>query len=331
MSGVLRAATGQYEHPSASKGTMYPQSARTDDSPHIQGSNIADESNTEPARPKPLPDLPASATGSTHRCYRKPRLYTWMTTIVDLDTGQVLGVVDGRDHAGVGAWLIQRPLEWRLGVHVVAIDPSAAFRKALRMWLPRTAVSVDHFHLVSLANQAVTEVRQPVWGPAGKRLRRRPRLRAANADGSCRWAVPADRHRPESNRTYRRPMLVSTRGDTGPRGQYQWPPAAIIGGPQTVEYSTRFHHEPPRAATDDLERLGKESNQPETTWLWRPICRWWKEIGVLILTGATTGKVETNNTSIKHIKRTGRGFVNSSNYATRIMLRRTARTAVNHP
>ncbi|WP_425863800.1 transposase [Arthrobacter sp. TWP1-1] len=83
-----------------------------------------------------------------------------MTTIVDLDCGQVLGVVGGRDHTGVGAWLIQRPLDWRLGVHVMAIDPSAAFRIALRMWLPRTAVAVDHFHLVSLANQAETEVRQ---------------------------------------------------------------------------------------------------------------------------------------------------------------------------
>ncbi len=43
------------------------------------------------------------------------RIEPWMTTIVDLDTGQILGVVDGRDHAGVGAWLIKRPLEWRLG------------------------------------------------------------------------------------------------------------------------------------------------------------------------------------------------------------------------
>ena len=50
----------------------------------------------------------------------------WMTTIVDQDTGQVLGIVDGRDHKGVGDWLFARPLEWRLGVQVVAIDPSAA-------------------------------------------------------------------------------------------------------------------------------------------------------------------------------------------------------------
>lgn len=55
-----------------------------------------------------------------------------MTTIVDLDTGRVLGVVDGRDQKGVGEWLFARSLEWRSGVQVVAIDPSAAFRKALR-------------------------------------------------------------------------------------------------------------------------------------------------------------------------------------------------------
>ena len=84
-------------------------------------------------------------------------------------------------------------------------------------------------------------------------------------------------------------------------------------------------------AKEELERLVKESNQPETTRLWRTICRWWKEIEVLIVTGATTGKVEANNTSIKHIKRTGRGFVNSTNHTTRIMLRSAARTAVNHP
>lgn len=45
-------------------------------------------------------------------------------------------------------------------MQVVAIDPSAAFRKALRMWLPRTAVSVDAFHLVKLGNDMLTEVRQ---------------------------------------------------------------------------------------------------------------------------------------------------------------------------
>ncbi|WP_306635293.1 transposase [Pseudarthrobacter siccitolerans] len=45
-------------------------------------------------------------------------------------------------------------------VQVVAIDPSAAFRKALRTWLPRTAVSVDLFHMTMLASDMLTTVRQ---------------------------------------------------------------------------------------------------------------------------------------------------------------------------
>lgn len=68
-----------------------------------------------------------------------------MTTIVDLDTGQVLGIVDGWDHNGVGDWRFARPFKWPLGVQVVVFAPSPAFRKALRMWLQHAAVSVDLF------------------------------------------------------------------------------------------------------------------------------------------------------------------------------------------
>lgn len=248
------------------------------------------------------------------------RIEPWMTTIVDLDTGQILGVVDGRDHTGVGAWLIKRPLEWRLGVQVVAIDPSAAFRKALRMWLPRTAVSVDHFHLIQLANQALTEVRQ--------QLSHQVRGRRGRA------VDPAWAHR----------MLLLRAGDSlseQAKARLETvfatdDPTRKLKAAWDVKEQVRTllrtgSLEDAELAKEELEGLVKESNQPETTRLWRTICRWWKEIEVLIVTGATTGKVEANNTSIKHIKRTGRGFVNSTNYTTRIMLRSAARTAVNHP
>jgi hypothetical protein len=43
------------------------------------------------------------------------RYEPWMTTIVDLDTGQVLGIVDGRDSEGTGDWLFARPLQGSRG------------------------------------------------------------------------------------------------------------------------------------------------------------------------------------------------------------------------
>jgi transposase len=81
------------------------------------------------------------------------------------------------------------------------------------------------------------------------------------------------------------------------------------------------------AAKNELEELVKAAGRPETNRLYRTVCRWWKEIEVLIITGATTGKVEANNTSIKNIKRTARGYRNAANYKSVILLRSAVRTA----
>ena len=95
-----------------------------------------------------------------------------MTTFTNLATGQVIGVVDGRDSAAVKTWLKTRPRWWRHRVRVVAIDPSAAFRSAVRSWLPKARVSVDHFHLIQLANAMVTNVRRRVsWDRHDRRGR----------------------------------------------------------------------------------------------------------------------------------------------------------------
>ncbi len=244
------------------------------------------------------------------------RFEPWMTTIVDLDTGQVLGVVDGRDHKGVGDWLFARPLEWRLAVQVVAIDPSAAFRKALRMWLPRTAVAVDHFHLISLANQAMTETRQnlsqQVKGRRGRAIDKawahRMLLLRGGDTLSCRAA--------------RRLEDVFAVDD--PTGTLQ----AVWKVKEQLRALLRTGSlEDAAAAKKVLEELVKATARPETNMLYRTVCRWWKEIEVLIITGATTGKVEANNTAIKNIKRTARGYRNAANYKSVILLRSAVRTA----
>jgi transposase len=250
--------------------------------------------------------------GSTSWIRHEP----WMTTIVDLDTGQILGVVNGRDHKGVGDWLFARPLQWRLGVQVVAIDPSAAFRKALRMWLPRTAVAVDHFHLVSLANQAVTETRQNLSQQVKGR-------RGRGVDKA--WA-----HR----------MLLLRAGDTltetaahrlaevfaadDPTGKLQ----AVWKVKEQLRALLRANSLADAAsAKEELKALVEAAGRPETNKLYRTVSRWWKEIEVLIVTGATTGKVEANNTGIKHIKRTARGYRNAGNYKSIILMRSAVRTA----
>lgn len=215
--------------------------------------------------------------------------------------------MDGRDHKGVGDWLFARPLVWRLGVQVVAIDPSAAFRKALRMWLPRTAVAVDHFHLVSLANQAVTEARQNLSQQVKGR-------RGRGIDKA--WA-----HR----------MLLLRAGDTL-TGNAARRLAEVFAADDATGKLQAVWKEQVRAllhtsslqdaaAKEELKMLVDAAGRPETNKLYRTVCRWWNEIEVLIVTGATTGKVEANNTVFKHIKRTACGYRNPANYKSVILMR----------
>ena len=187
------------------------------------------------------------------------------------------------------------------------------------MWLPCTAVSVDHFHLIQLANQALTEVRQQlshqVRGRRGRAVdpawaHRMLLLRAADS-----LSEPA------------RARLEKVFATDDPTGKLR---AAWNVKEQVRALLRTGSLADASAAKDRLEYLVKESGQPETVRLWRTICRWWKEIEVLIVTGATTGKVEANNTSIKHIKRTARGYRNSDNYKSVIVMRSAVWTVAGH-
>jgi transposase len=74
----------------------------------------------------------------------------------------MLGARSCRTSTVVKDWMEQRDEDWRRGVRFVAIDMCAIFKSAIRDALPRARLVVDHFHLVQLANQALTEVRRRV-------------------------------------------------------------------------------------------------------------------------------------------------------------------------
>jgi transposase len=243
----------------------------------------------------------------------------WMTTIVDLDTGQVLGVIDGRDHKGVGDWLFARPLDWRPGVQVVAIDPSAAFRKALRLWLPRTAVAVDHFHLVPLGNQAMTETRQNLSQQVKDR-----RGRTVDKAWAHRMLLLRAGDTLKENAAHRLAEVFAADDATGKLAaawKVKEQLRALLRSGSLADAA---------AAKEELRILVEAAGRPETNQLHRTACRWWNEIAVLIVTGDTTGKVQANNTAIKHIKRTGRGYRTPGNYKSVILMRSAVPTVARH-
>ena len=111
-------------------------------------------------RPRWLPDGHHEAGGGRIRWTRTD---PWETGFVDITGEQgLLGQVDGRTSAAVQAWLAARTPAFRAGMEVVVIDPHAGYAAAVRTALPDAAIAVDHFHLIMLANKAVTAVRQRV-------------------------------------------------------------------------------------------------------------------------------------------------------------------------
>jgi len=106
----------------------------------------------------------------------------------------ILGLTPGRSSAAVSTWMGARDQSWRDGVEVVAIDPCAAYARAVRQSLPQATIVVDHFHLDRLGNQMLTTVRRGVtWDNRD----RRGRLVDPEWANRRRLLTAAERLRPE--------------------------------------------------------------------------------------------------------------------------------------
>lgn len=84
--------------------------------------------------------------------------HVYMTIVVDLETGRVVYVGDGKGKDALdGFW--KRLSRSRCRIEAVSTDLSGAFISAVREHLPDATLIFDHFHVVKLANDALDRVR----------------------------------------------------------------------------------------------------------------------------------------------------------------------------
>jgi transposase len=244
------------------------------------------------------------------------RVEPWMSTIVNADCGQVLGIVDGRDSASVGGWLAGRSQAWRDRIEVVAIDPSAPFRKAILEQLPHALVSVDGFHLVQLANLMLTRVRQRL-------IRDREHRRGRKIDPA--WAnrrLLLRGYDTLSERARARLQAVFDNDDPTEELSAAW------GVKEQLRRLLKVHTvEQARVEKMILGCYVLAAGMEETWRLWATVEAWWPAIEVLIEHRVSNARTEAANTGIKNIKRTGRGYRNPAHYQARILLTSAARRA----
>jgi transposase len=235
----------------------------------------------------------------------------WLTSFVDCSRdgpGSLLGLAPGRTGACVRDWLAEQTPQFRAAIEIVVIDPSAPYASGIRVALPNALIAVDGWHLVALANQMVTEVRQrvtrdllgrrgtvadPVW------VNRRLLLTGADHLSTKQW---------------RRLTVMLDRGD----------PTNEIGAAWGVKERLRMllkEREPSRIRwrLADFYEAAIDAQLPEATRLANTIQTWWPAIFIALTHDISNARTEGFNRIIKQVKRAGCGYRNMINYQRRIL------------
>ena len=237
----------------------------------------------------------------------------WHTGFVDAaGTGGLLAQVQGRTSAATIAWLNAQPASWRAGITHVTIDLSASYAKAVRDALPDAVLVADRFHLVALANDMLTQVRQRVIREScGRRGRKTDPAWAARR----RLLTGYERLRPE---TFAR--MWNSLIDTGDEGVQILQAYVVKEELRSVLAlaGTNPQRHVIRTRLDSFYQQAAATDAPEAHRLAATIEAWWPAIEAGILTGYSNSRSEGYNRLAKHQGRNAFGFRNPVNQRRRI-------------
>jgi transposase len=245
----------------------------------------------------------------------------WHTGFIDLTGGQgLLGQVEGRAATDAGQWLAAQTPAWRNSVQVVAIDMCAAYRAAVREHLPAATLVVDHFHVVQLANQTLSQVRRR----ATATLRGR-RVRAADPEYGIRRRLLRNREDLTDTKLADMWNRLIDLGAPGEQILTAWIAkenlrellALARTHPARHEISARLHAFYQWCADADIPELHRLAGTIEA---------WWPQIEAFLHTGVTNAASEGINRVIKLEARNAYGFRNPTNQRLRSRCATTRKT-----
>jgi transposase len=243
------------------------------------------------------------------------RIDRWDTGFVDLDGTQgLLGQAEGRTTATVVDWLTARTSAFRDAIRYVVIDPAASYRAAITPdLLPNAQLVVDHFHLVRLGNDVVTQVRRRTTWQLRNRRGRKVDPEWANRR---RLLAGLERLRPNAFAKMWNDLV-----DHDPTGQIL---AAWIAKEElrTMLSSARHRAAPHtiRARLGDFYAWCANTDIPEVHRLASTVETWWPEILRFLETNLSNAKTEGTNRLIKDVGRRACGFRNPRNHRRRVRL-----------
>jgi transposase len=231
--------------------------------------------------------------------------------ILDLDTGRLVDIIEGRSGTGIARYLAAQPAETRAGIETVSVDPWRGYLRPVRQLLPRAQVVVDCFHLSRLANQVVTEVRQrtqqEVTGNRGRKGDplygiRHLLLRGGERLTETQW-----------ERISR--ALDHPDGDRWDEIASAWTGKELLGDVYAADGVAQA-----RRALDVFYHWVEEVEVPELRRLARTVHQWEGEILAYHQDRYTNAKTGAANLIVEKQRRAAHGYRNFANYRLRPLL-----------
>jgi len=235
---------------------------------------------------------------------------SYATTVCDVEHHQIIDILPSRHFVDVAGFLDKQPAAWKQRIAFGALDMSATYAAVYSVILPKAAQVVDAFHVISLANRALDQVRRRVQTEqTGHRGRRDDPLFRA------RRVLLAAEERLTEKAAARLSSLLSL-GD---------PNAEVAIAYRVKERLREFYRtrDLPKAKAmleELVEHCRRRAMPPELQKLGRTLQAWFDKICNYHLARVSNGPTEALNNLIKRIKRIGFGFRNFDNYRIRALL-----------
>ncbi|MGH8888208.1 MAG: ISL3 family transposase [Acidothermaceae bacterium] len=235
---------------------------------------------------------------------------SYATTVCDVEHHQIIDILPSRHFVDVAGFLDKQPAAWKQRIVYGALDMSATYAAVYTVILPKAAQVVDPFHVISLANRALDQIRRRVQTEqTGHRGRRDDPLYRAR-----RMLLAGEEHL--TDKAAARLASLLTLGDPG---------AEVAIGYRAKERLREFYRtrDLPRAHAmleELIDHCRRRTMPPELQKLGRTLHQWFDKICNYHHARISNGPTEALNNLIKRIKRIGFGFRNFTNYRIRVLL-----------
>ena len=226
--------------------------------------------------------------------------HNYVTVVTDLEAEKVLYATEGKDHETILRF-VQDFQEHGGDVETIqaaSIDLSPAYQKGMAEHLPDVEVTFDHFHVISLVNKSVDEVRR----------------REAKDEARLKHSRYCWLKNPTNLKSNQRTMLANLSNLNLKTGRAYRIKLAL----QDI-YRLKDHDEA-ESALKKWYYWATHSRLPEIIKVAKTIKAHWEGVLNYFKGRLTNGLVECFNGIIQTIKCRGRGYRNTDNFITMIYL-----------